>query len=470
MGICTRLTAALIALFLFPLSALATERVRVDPYIKAGPGYTAANGSITGYVPTKSNQDLLLEAERKGWLGKDSSKTPVTVKPKVKVPVSGIGGKLKNLVKTNPAQLALHAATAAAISGVGWVMEEGSQPGTVEVKKPGATKVMYGATDLGFMAQNADLPSTSGSSSIGQCSYGKPGVGMFKGGGQLWRIVNVTAGQVPSASAPFANYTNCDTWWWQRASLSSVTFVAGTPIKVTDSDMTSTLDPYIGAQGATWLKDLLRDVCSASNNPQGCLDDLQKQSPPSISGPSSVTGPSLTTTGTYTRPDGTTGTTSSTTNTRFDLTYGDQHYDYTTTTTTTNTKDGQQTSQETTTDAGVLQETPSEEDPSEEQYTFDDSALPEITPFYEQKYPDGLQGVWNDAKADFENSEFVSFMESFVPSFSGTCPSWSMNFAIGALANFGTIPFQSLCYVFDFIKVIILVTAVFTCRAIVFGG
>ncbi|AOE85610.1 hypothetical protein THL1_3062 [Pseudomonas sp. TCU-HL1] len=45
-----------------------------------------------------------------------------------------------------------------------------------------------------------------------------------------------------------------------------------------------------------------------------------------------------------------------------------------------------------------------------------------------------------------------------------------MNFAIGAMANFGTIPFQSICYVFDFVKSIFLVTAAFACRYIMFGG
>lgn len=467
MGICTRLAAALIALFLFPLSVLSTERVRVDPYIKAGPGYTAANGSITGYVPTKSNQDLLLEAERKGWLGSGPTKTPVTVKPKVRVPIGGIGGKLKNLVKNNPARIALGVATMAAVEGVGWVMEDGAvvkqqlgDPLFVQSTTPYYWKIFsppYAeyktpreACDAYSAYNNSPMTLTQVSASRFTCKkVSNPSFGT-----NIDLQGSVTC---PSGS----NYDSA------KGACYSPNVIGTAP--VTDADLPA-LDPYLEGQGAEWLKGLLREVCEGSNNPQACFDDLQKQSPPSIGGPSSVTGPSSTTTGTYTRPDGTTGTTSSTTNTRFDITYGDQHYDYSTTTTTTNTKDGQQTSEETTTDAGVPQETPTEEDPPEEQYTFDDSALPEITPFYEQKYPDGLQGVWNDAKADFENSEFVSFMESFVPSFSGTCPSWSMNFAIGALANFGTIPFQSLCYVFDFIKVIILVTAVFTCRAIVFGG
>ncbi|AOE88312.1 hypothetical protein [Pseudomonas sp. TCU-HL1] len=69
-------------------AALATERVKVNPYIKAGPATTLnqlANGSpIAGFVPTKSNSDLLLEAEKKGWLGDTTKKTAVTVKAKLR--------------------------------------------------------------------------------------------------------------------------------------------------------------------------------------------------------------------------------------------------------------------------------------------------------------------------------------------------------------------------------------------------
>ncbi|MDH4569031.1 hypothetical protein E8E95_20310 [Pseudomonas sp. BN414] len=237
-----------------------------------------------------------------------------------------------------------------------------------------------------------------------------------------------------------------------------------------DADYQQLENALAQVNNSEWLRDLVKASCDGSTNPEGCYNDLIAQR--KLLGPGMQMGPKYSTTTTTTNPDGSTSTTTTTSQNRYDYSYGDDYYDFSTTTKTDTTKDGQTSSTETS-DAQPEGEEPSEEQQPEEQepeYTFQDSELPEITPFYEQKYPDGFDGVWNDAKADFENSEFVSFMQSFVPSFSGTCPSWSMNFAIGALANFGTIPFQSLCYIFDFIKVIMLVTAVFTCRAIMFGG
>lgn len=480
MGIYYRYATALIALFVFSLPAFSTERVKVNPYIKAGPATKLnqlANGSpIAGFVPTKDNATLLLEAEKKGWLGDTTKKTAITVKAKIKVPISGIGGKLKNIVKANPAQLALRAATATAVAGVGWVMTDGVLTKKKEVAVPPA-----GVDDYAWRAP--DIPNLNGQlfpspgatcSAIAERGFTSGGVpvpgsvvSLTRASDTSWNCTVLTPFGYNSTRPVTRNGTACPSGSQWNTSQGVCTKIEDAP--VTEADHAQ-LDTYLGAAGAVWLRDLLQDVCELSNNPQGCYDDLQKQSPPSISGPASVVGPTSTTTGTYTRPDGSTGTTGTTSQTNFNIRYGDNYFDYDTVTTNTTTRDGEQVSQDTTTDEGVPEETPPEEGQEEEQYSFDDTDLPEVEPFYEQKYPDGFQGVWNEAKSDFDNSEFLSFLQSFVPSFSGTCPSWSMNFAIGAMANFGTIPFATLCYVFDFIKVIVLVTAAFTCRAIIFGG
>lgn len=238
------------------------------------------------------------------------------------------------------------------------------------------------------------------------------------------------------------------------------TSTTGVPLTSADYDL---MEAAVRAKESDWLRDRLREHCEGALNPQGCYDMLREST--SLSGPSSVSGPSESTTGTYTRPDGTTGTTGSTTNVRYDIKYGDNYYDYSKTTTTTKTQDGQKVSEETTTESPEVDQ----EEPVED-IAFTDSEFPPVEPFYVQKYPEGLQGVWDNAKADFDNSEFMSFLHSFVPQFSGSCPSWSMSFSISSWANYGTIGFVNLCYVFDFIKVVILVTALFTARAITFGG
>ncbi|UCO99573.1 hypothetical protein LF844_07120 [Metapseudomonas lalkuanensis] len=456
---------------------LATERVRVDPYIKAGPGYTAASGSITGYVPTKSNQDLLLEAERKGWLGKGGAggggaKTPVTVKPKVKVPVSGIAGKAKNLAKLNPGRMAVGAATSVALAAVGWVM---SDDNTKLQKKEDSVNGVPVSTSESTIApwQACQLPASQTLNKIVVTNSG--GVTYAVG---VWPSTSTGASGAPSGYSFVNNCTDSSKGYWYNAQgywpQAAARTIAVTDIVSLKRDLTeadyNTLDSFVAGQAANWLRDLLKESCEGSTNPQGCYDDLQKQSPPSISGPASVVGPTSTTSGTYTRPDGTTGTTSTTTQTNYNIRYGDNYFDYDTSVTTTTTKDGQQVSEETTTDQGTPEETPSEEDEPEEQYSFQDAEFPRVDPFYEQKYPDGLEGVWNQRKQDFDNSAFLAFLRSFIPSFSGTCPSWAMSFDLQAMGNFSSHGFNVGCYVFDFIGVVILVTALFTARMVTFGG
>ncbi len=208
------------------------------------------------------------------------------------------------------------------------------------------------------------------------------------------------------------------------------------------------------------VRDFWFDICSG-NGP--CMGSYT--SDPTLDGPSSAQGPKTTTTST-----GPNGSTTTTKDTQHDLDYSNPDgvvvRDRTTTTTTD--PDGNTTT-DTTVDSGpVVGATPDEQPDFEG--TFTDTPFPEIEPFYQQKYPDGLQGAWNARKAEFEDSAFMGFLSSFIPSFSGSCPGWSMNINIASWASFGIHEFQSLCWVFDFIKVVLLVSAAFLCRALIFGG
>ncbi|MEZ3137141.1 hypothetical protein ACBG90_20800 [Stutzerimonas kunmingensis] len=220
-----------------------------------------------------------------------------------------------------------------------------------------------------------------------------------------------------------------------------------------------------------WTRELMKKSCEGSIAPQRCLDGLADLSP--MKGPASQKGPAETTTTTTTNPDGTTSTTKETTQTEYHYNFGDNYYDYSSTTTKTTTKDGQTTT-ETTTDEQAPGETPSksEDDTTDEEWdiSFEDSEFPAVTPFYEQKYPDGLSGVWNQVSADIGSSAFIGFLKSFVPTFSGSCPTFGLSFNIASWANYGAISFWNMCWIFDFIKIIFLVTAVFTARALTFGG
>lgn len=225
----------------------------------------------------------------------------------------------------------------------------------------------------------------------------------------------------------------------------------------TDADY-DLMEAAAAAKDSEWLKDRLREHCEGSLNPQGCYDDLRENT--WLEGPASVTepGPTVSTTG----PAGTTTTTN---NTKIDITYGDNYYYYRKTKTSVVTKPDGTT--ETTTETEPETEQPPEEEP---EGSFTDSALPQIEPFYDPIYKVGVGGVWQQRMTEIDNSPFIDFMHSFVPSFSSSCPAFSLGFNIASWANYGTVSFWNLCWIFDFIKVCMLVTAAFLCRALIFGG
>lgn len=451
---------------------LASERVVFDPYIKAGPGYTAATGSLTGYVPAKSVDQLLLESTRKGWLGSagSSTKTPFELKPKVSIPLGGLIDKLKTGLKASAPDLMMSAAVSAAVAGVGWVMSDDNTK--LQVKSDTVDGIPVSGTATSDNNDACSYPATQVLNKIKVVTNSN---------NVTYAIAAFPSGTVPGDGIPsgYTHLNNCTsktlgfdynhaTGYWPVSAyrLISIGEMKSVKIDLKDADWTM-LDPWVNAQGADWLKGLLGDVCDKSPNPQQCFDDLQKQSKAIITGPARVNGPSSTTTGTYKKPDGTTGTTATTTTTTYDLAYGDESYDVTTTKTATTTQDGQPVSQETTTDAGSIEEQPQDQTP--EDYSFTDSDLPEVPSFYEPQYPDGLKGVWETKKTELDGSSFLQFLRSFIPSFSGTCPSWSLPFDMGFI-SFGNHGFGSICYALDFVGIVFLVTAAFTARALIFGG
>jgi len=208
------------------------------------------------------------------------------------------------------------------------------------------------------------------------------------------------------------------------------------------------------------VRDLWYAICGGDGD---CLGSYTSN--PTLTGPASIQGPKTTTTSTG--PDGTTTTTK---DTKYDLDYSnpDGVVVRERTTTTTTNPDGSTNTDVTVDDGPIVEAQP--EDQLDLNGEFTDSPFPEVEPFYEQKYPDGFRGVWDARKAEFEDSAFMEFLGSFVPSFSGSCPAWSINVNIASWAQLGIHHFQSLCWVFDFIKVVLLVSAAFLCRALIFGG
>jgi len=147
----------------------------------------------------------------------------------------------------------------------------------------------------------------------------------------------------------------------------------------TDADY-DLMEAAAAVKDSEWLKDRLREHCEGSLNPQGCYDDLRENT--WLEGPASVTepGPTVSTTGPA-------GTTTTTTNTKIDITYGDNYYDYRKTKTTIVTKPDGTT--ETTTETEPDTEEPKEEQPEE---------MPAVTDLY-KPYIDKLNDIKTDVSA-----------------------------------------------------------------------
>lgn len=226
-----------------------------------------------------------------------------------------------------------------------------------------------------------------------------------------------------------------------------------------------TMEDWAAVRDSDFVRDMVRSSCEGSNAPARCYDELSEWA--DLQGPPSQTGPAQVTTTTKTNPDGTTSTTTTTTQNRYEYNFGPNYYNYSTTTKITQNTDGVVT--ETETSDGIPSDTPTQQEESTD-YTFNDSEFPEVPSFYQQKYPDGLEGVWQQARADIDQSAFMQFLQGFIPSFSGSCPAFGLGFNIASWANYGTVQFSSICYVLDFVKIILLVTAIFTFRKVTFGG
>lgn len=92
-----------------------------------------------------------------------------------------------------------------------------------------------------------------------------------------------------------------------------------------------------------------------------------------------------------------------------------------------------------------------------------------IESFYEPEYPNGFQDVWSKNKSLFDNSEMNQYLDSWKLSASGNPPLMNACFNMGFI-DFGCSEFTIDPRIFPFLRIIMLVSAAFLCRALIFGG
>lgn len=222
-------------------------------------------------------------------------------------------------------------------------------------------------------------------------------------------------------------------------------------------------------QGSAQSK--LENAIKAASNSQRVIqavrDMLEKggtveADSPTITGP--ATGQPTTTTGTQqitTRnPDGSTSTstvniTNSTVN---HYTYNGGQVTARSVSTTTKTDDKGNTTEETT-------ESEPEEPPT-------DTPMPPIPNLYERKYPDGMLGIWRDQSDQLKQSGLFQLAQQLMPQVpdGGQCPSFKVPLNYASWADFGEGDVSPPCWIWDFGKVVILISAGLLARRLIFGG
>lgn len=483
MGIHSWFTAALIALFLFASSAsAATVRPVNVPPVGAVLGNTSysfqtPNGDA-GYFGREFVDRHTAGNRFTGGPGSLNFNGPdgtvsLKLRPVVTAKPATVASRAGSILRSSPAQIAASLAVGVMLDAIDGVIRDNQVmvPGVLTLPEPDASNVHTVVTvaPQGYPRRN-DVSSHKFPDPITACAdveqWARENSGLNR---------PLTAGLLANNrfdcrdstrtewGAGRTYGTSCPPDYGYDANLRSC--VKPDWVPATSGDY-STMENVAKGFNPDYLRDLITASCEGSGSPSACYEQLLDRAP--LDGPSTQSPPTSTTSTTTTNPDGTTTTTSTSTSNNYSYTYSPTSYTYTTTTTTTTTGPNGETTTETVTDAQPEGEEPSREEEADPTYT--DTDFPEVEPFYEQQYPDGIEGIWEARKAELDQSEFVAFLQSFVPSFSGSCPSFSLNLNVMTGSNFGIHNFPSLCYVFDFIKVILLVTAVFTARALIFGG
>lgn len=101
-----------------------------------------------------------------------------------------------------------------------------------------------------------------------------------------------------------------------------------------------------------------------------------------------------------------------------------------------------------------------------------DTALGDVPKLYTPVYPRGIEGVWSDAKSAMAGTSLARIIPSLMPSVgsSGQCPTMPINLNLSRWANFGTVDVAPPCFLWDFGKVVIIMSALLLARGLVFGG
>lgn len=377
-------------------------------------------------VPVKSGSTLSIPGAAQGEyipFQPGDRKVPLKVIPTIDYSIPRTINAVKDGLRLNLGDIALTATIAGLIAGIDWIIDNSTA--TPILKKPSPTTFesqvvnIYGS---GFLPL--------------QCGFGStlaPGIYVPTSQDEVFYKIFKLPG---SPGSGWAYINNCDTFGWATKEVPGgyAGLPQNEPQPVSEADF-STIDAYVNAQNSEWLRDLLRDACSGSTAPMRCFEDLKDNV--SLTGPANVAGPTTSTTGTYTKPDGTIGTKSSNTTTNYKVTYGPTYFDFSKTQTTVWNEDGQQVGEETVTENDDIEAEEPAEEPKEEEVASPCEGSNCDGPAYEDLY-----SPTEDTKEDYLD-DYVSRVSNlpilvavgnlFTVSVSGSCPVWEYHYALPIL-------------------------------------
>lgn len=214
----------------------------------------------------------------------------------------------------------------------------------------------------------------------------------------------------------------------------------------------------IDAATAQSRMDAYADFSKASNVLNKVLENggtISVSGERDLSGTSSVVG--TPTTSTTTNPDGSVTTT--TTTPSISYTYNGNTISVTnnsTTTTTTCTAAGSCSSSTTDTK-------------NDESGSPTDTGMPSVPKLYEQKYPDGVKGVWDSYSTSIGQIPLIAWVKSLSPSFAdGGCPVWIIPIDVLGIRTSGDVSIP--CWLWGVLKLIFNISALLAARKLIFGG
>lgn len=143
-------------------------------------------------------------------------------------------------------------------------------------------------------------------------------------------------------------------------------------------------------------------------------------------------------------------------------------------TVTTTNPDGTKSTQviSTTTPASSSTSVASSDKVKQEDQSPVDSPLGDVPVLYTPKYATGLEGVWSSQRALLVATPLANLATSLMPSVSssGACPTMNVNLTFSSWANFGTHNVAPPCSIWDFGRIVILISALLLARRLIFGG